>query len=69
MLWVWPKKEKKKRKKKKEIMPSTVSQGNRNKNKNKLMGPNQTYKVLHSKEKHFSKNEKTNYGMGENSCK
>ena len=26
-----------------------MSQGNRNKNKNKQMGPNQTYKLLHSK--------------------
>ena len=27
-------------------------QGNRNKNKNKQMGPNQTYKLLHSKGNH-----------------
>ena len=27
----------------------SVSQGNKNKNKNKQMGPNQTYKLLHSK--------------------
>ena len=27
----------------------SVSKGNRNKNKNKPMGPNQTYKILHSK--------------------
>ena len=32
------------------------------------MGPNETYKLLHSKGNH-SKNEKTTYGMGENICK
>ena len=36
-------------------------QGNRNKNKNKQMGPNQTYKLLHSKGNPFKNNEKTNY--------
>ena len=30
----------------------SVSQGNRNKSKNKPMGPNQTYKLLHSKGNH-----------------
>ena len=35
----------------------SVSQGNRNKNKNETMGPNQTYKVLHSKGNH-EKNKK-----------
>ena len=29
------------------------------------MGPNQTYKLLHSKENH-KQNEKTTYGLGEN---
>ena len=39
------------------------------------MGPNQTYKVLHSKENHKTnkqtnkKPKKTTYGMGENICK
>ena len=32
------------------------------------MGPNQTYKLLHSKGNH-QQNEKTTYGMGENICK
>ena len=32
------------------------------------MGPNQTYKLLHSKGNH-KQNEKTTYGMGENICK
>ena len=32
------------------------------------MGPNQTYKLLHSKRNH-KENEKTTYGMGENICK
>ena len=31
------------------------------------MGPNQTYKVLHSKGNH-KQNEKKTYGMGENIC-
>ena len=31
------------------------------------MGPNQTYKLLHSKGNH-KQNEKTTYGMGENIC-
>ena len=32
------------------------------------MGPNQTYKLLHSKGNH-KQNEKTTDGMGENICK
>ena len=32
------------------------------------MGPDQTYKLLHSKGNH-KKREKTTYGMGENICK
>ena len=32
-----------------------VSQGDRNKNENKQMGPNETYKILHSKENHKKK--------------
>ena len=32
------------------------------------MGPNQTYKLLHSKGNH-EHNQKTTYGMGENICK
>ena len=32
------------------------------------MGPNQIYKLLHSKENH-QRNEKTVYGKGENICK
>ena len=31
------------------------------------MGPNQTYKLLHSKGNH-KQNEKTGYGMRENTC-
>ena len=46
----------------------SVSQGNRNKNKNKQLGPNQAYKLLHSKG-NYKQNEKTTYGMGENICK
>ena len=46
----------------------SVSQGNRNKSKGKQMGPNQTYKHLHSKGNH-KKNEKTTNGLGENICK
>ena len=38
------------------------------KNKNKQMGPNQMYKLLHSKGNH-KQNEKTTYRMGENICK
>ena len=38
------------------------------KNKNKQMGPNQMYKLLHSKGNH-RQNEKTTYRMGENICK
>ena len=45
----------------------SVSQGNRNKNKNQQMGPNQTYKLLHSKGSQ-KQNEKTTYGTGENIC-
>ena len=41
----------------------SVFQGNR-----KKMGPNQTYKPLHSKGSH-KQNEKTTYRMGENICK
>ena len=41
--------------------------------KNKQMGPNQTYKLLHSKGNHKNKKQKklkkTTYGMKENSCK
>ena len=33
------------------------------------MGPNQSYKFLHSKETIKKKNEKTTYKMGENICK
>ena len=43
----------------------SVSQGNRNQSKNIQMGPNQTYKFLHSKGNKEPK-EKTTYGMGEN---
>ena len=32
------------------------------------MGPNQTYKLLHSKENH-TQSEKTTYRIGENICK
>ena len=32
------------------------------------MGPNQIYKLLHSKGNH-KQNEKTTYGLGENICK
>ena len=32
------------------------------------MGPNQTYKLLHSKGNH-KKSKRTTYGMGENICK
>ena len=32
------------------------------------MGPNQTYKILHSKGNH-QQNEKTTYRIGENLCK
>ena len=32
-----------------------LGQGNRNKNKNKQMGPNQMYKLLHSKGNHNKK--------------
>ena len=45
----------------------SVSQGNRNKNKNKQIGPNQPYKLLHSKGNH-KQNEKATYRMGENTC-
>ena len=38
--------------------------------KNKPVGPDQTYKLLHSKGNHKKdKNKKTTYGMGEKSCK
>ena len=45
-----------------------VSQGNRNKNKNKQMGPNQTYKLLHSKGNHL-KTMKRQTTERENMCK
>jgi len=49
-----------------------VSQRNKNKSKNKQMGPNQTYKLLHSKGNH-KQNEKTKKKkvkrLGENICK
>ena len=35
---------------------------------NKQMGPNQTYKLLHSKG-NYKQNEKTTLRMGENDCK
>ena len=38
-----------------------------NKSKNKQMGPNQTYKLLHSKGNH-KQNKKTIYRLGENIC-
>ena len=41
---------------------------NRNKSKNKLMGPNQTCKLLHIKGNH-KQNFKKTYGFGENICK
>ena len=44
-----------------------MSQGNRNKNKNKQVGPNQIYKLLHSKGNH-KQNAKTIYRLGENIC-
>ena len=46
----------------------SVAQGNRNINKNTEMRPNETSKLLHSKENH-KQHEKTNYGMGEDICK
>ena len=46
----------------------SVHQDNINKNKNKQMGPNQTYKLSHSKGNHEQK-ERTTYRMGENICK
>ena len=33
------------------------------------MGPNQTYKLLHSKQNHKQNESKTTYGVGENICK
>ena len=42
----------------------SVSQVNRNKNKNKQMGPNQTYRLLHSKGNH-KQNEKITYRIRE----
>ena len=45
-----------------------ISQDNRNKNQNKQMGPNQTYKPLHSKGNH-KPNEKTAHRIRENICK
>ena len=43
----------------------SFSEGYKNKSKSKQMGPNQTYKVLHSKGNH-KQNQKTIYGLGEN---
>ena len=43
-------------------------QDNRNKSKNKQVGPNQTYKHLHSKG-NCKQNKTTTYGLGENTCK
>ena len=45
-----------------------MCQGNRKKSKNKQMGPNQTYKIFHSKGNH-KQNKKTIYEMRENICK
>ena len=45
-----------------------MSQGNRNKSKNKHIGPNQIYKLLHSKGNQ-KQNKKTTHGLGENICK
>ena len=45
-----------------------VSQSSRNKNKNKQIGPNKTYKILHSKGNH-KQNEKTASRLGESICK
>ena len=42
------------------LLTMTVSQGNRNKSKNKQMGPNQTYKLRHSKGNH-KENKKISY--------
>ena len=39
-----------------EYFLRSVSQSNRNKSKNKPMGPNQTEKLLHSKDSHKNKN-------------
>ena len=47
---------------------SSVSQSNRNKSKNKLVGPNQTDKLLPSKGNR-KENKKAAYRMGENSFK
>ena len=41
-----------------------VSQGDRNKNENKQMGPNETYKLLHSKENHKKKKKNNNVKNG-----
>ena len=43
----------------------SVAQGKRNKINNKQVGPNQTYKILHSKGNH-KQNKKTTYGLQEN---
>ena len=50
------------------VFLESVSQGKINKSKNIQMGPNQTYKLLHSKGNH-QQNKKTTYRMGENICK
>ena len=47
---------------------TSVSQGNGNKIRNKQMGPNQTYKLLHSKGNN-KQNERTTCGLGLNICK
>jgi len=43
--------------------------GKRNKSKNKQMGPNQTYKLLHSNRSFCKQNKRTIYRLGENICK
>ena len=45
-----------------------ISLGKGNKSKNKQMGPNETYKLLHSKGNH-KQYEKTTLRMGKNICK
>ena len=45
------------------VSEETDSQGNGNKSKNKQMGPNQDYKLLHSKGNH-KQNEKITYTLG-----
>ena len=50
------------------LLYGAVSQSNRNESKNKQMGPNQTYKPLHSKGNH-KQDEKIALRMGENICR